>query len=62
MALRNKENHFYDWQGNFEKMVPGRSTESKVKMATKYKSLMSIMDYYLMIEKKMSEKTVNASH
>ncbi len=51
-ALKDKDAHYFDWQGDFQRIVPGPPSESKVRMATKYKALMSIMDYYFITEKK----------
>ncbi|KYG67808.1 phosphoglycerol transferase [Bdellovibrio bacteriovorus] len=46
------EDHAFDWQGHYEKLVPGEMTESKKALSLKYKSLMGILDFYFMKEKK----------
>lgn len=40
-----------DWEGSYERLVRGENTEHKKQLAVKYKSLMSILDYYFMKEK-----------
>jgi phosphoglycerol transferase MdoB-like AlkP superfamily enzyme len=47
---------YFDWQGHYEKLVPGPETEAKKAMATRYKALMSLLDYYFMAEKKAEKK------
>jgi phosphoglycerol transferase MdoB-like AlkP superfamily enzyme len=51
-----EENHYFDWQGHYEKLVPGAEDEIKKAMATRYKALMSLLDYYFMTEKKTERK------
>jgi len=41
-----------DWQGDYERLVAGENTEQKKLLARKYKSLMGVLDYYFMKEKK----------
>ncbi|MGZ3784949.1 MAG: LTA synthase family protein [Bdellovibrio sp.] len=40
-----------DWEGPFEKLISGKPNAHKQELAVKYKSLMSILDYYFMKEK-----------
>lgn len=40
-----------DWEGHYERLVRGENTDHKKQLAVKYKSLMSVLDYYFMKEK-----------
>jgi Phosphoglycerol transferase and related proteins, alkaline phosphatase superfamily len=44
-----------NWSGDFEKLVPGDSDDAHHALAKKYKSLMGVLDYYFMQEKKTSK-------
>jgi phosphoglycerol transferase MdoB-like AlkP superfamily enzyme len=48
--------NYYDWQGAYEKLIPAKATPEREKMALRYRSLMSLLDYYFMAEKKVGKK------
>jgi hypothetical protein len=47
---------YFDWKGQFEKLVPASETEEKKKMAVRYRSLMGLLDYYFKEEKNSAMK------
>ncbi|WII73667.1 LTA synthase family protein [Bdellovibrio sp. 22V] len=49
-----------DWQGTYEKLVPGELTGHKKDLSLKYKSLMGVLDYYFMKEKKGSHSNADS--
>jgi phosphoglycerol transferase MdoB-like AlkP superfamily enzyme len=49
------EANYYAWKGNFEKLVPTSPTPALQSMVLRYRSLMSLLDYYFMSEKKMEK-------
>lgn len=51
VAAHPEGDHTYDWQGHYERLIPGAATVSKKELSTKYKSLMGVLDYYFMKEK-----------
>lgn len=52
LLLGKSGSSFYDWVGSYEKLVPGPETAEKKAMATRYTSLMALLDYYFLVEKK----------
>jgi len=48
-------NH-YDWSGAYDKLTPAAPTPARESMALRYRSLMSLLDYYFMAEKKAETK------
>lgn len=44
--------NYYEWTGNFERLKPAGPTAAREAMALRYRSLMSLLDYYFMSEKK----------
>ncbi len=51
VQINRKKNLYFDWTGNFEFLKEASNSVEKEKMATRYKSLMGILDYYMMNEK-----------
>ncbi len=41
-----------NWEGTYDRLIPGESTDHKKSLSVKYKSLMGVLDYYFMKEKK----------
>lgn len=57
LSLGKNSGSYFDWQDNtYRKLVPGTETAEKLKMATHYRGMMSLMDYYLMTEKKSTKR------
>ncbi len=57
VVVGKNKNSYFNWQGQFEKLVPGSEDESKQKMATRYRSLMSLLDFYFWTEKQSHKET-----
>ena len=57
--LGGNQPHYYGWQGNFDKLVPATANPDNESMALHYKSLMGVLDYYMMIEKKAHHPETN---
>jgi hypothetical protein len=55
MGREASQDHSLKWSGNFERLVPSDKDDAKSDLAKKYKSLMSVLDYYFMEEKKGSK-------
>ncbi|MNS97952.1 Lipoteichoic acid synthase 1 [compost metagenome] len=55
MGRSANEDQSLKWSGDFEKLVPSDSDEEKAALSRKYKSLMGVLDYYFMQEKKNSK-------
>lgn len=51
-AGKSVDDRALDWQGSYELLVPGEYNEHKKSLSLKYKSLMGVLDYYFMKEKK----------
>lgn len=51
VQINRKRNLYFDWTENFESLKESPVSTEKEKMATHYKSLMGILDYYMMNEK-----------
>ncbi len=49
--------NYFNWQGHFEKLVPAPEDADKKAMFIRYKSLMSLLDFYFMTEKKTERRT-----
>lgn len=51
-----KDASYFDWKAvpndKYGELVPGQETEEKKKMATRYRAMMSLLDFYFMSEKK----------
>lgn len=62
VMLGGTKSHYYGWEGDFEKLIPAIANPSSEAMALHYKSLMGVLDYYMMSEKKAtkSESTPHA--
>jgi phosphoglycerol transferase MdoB-like AlkP superfamily enzyme len=56
LLLGKSGSSYFDWQGHFQKLIPAQENEAKKAMALRYKSLMSLLDYYFMSEKKGEQK------
>lgn len=57
LSLGKSGSSYFDWQGpGFRKLTPGNESAEKQVMATKYRAMMSLMDFYLMTEKKSTRK------
>lgn len=50
---------FLDWEGHHDKLIRGEPSEHKKQLSTRYKSLMGVLDYYFMREKKDPKGPVN---
>lgn len=50
-AAQASDNVYLDWEGTHERLVRGEPTDHKRQLATRYKSLMGVLDYYFMREK-----------
>ncbi|MEN0058608.1 MAG: sulfatase-like hydrolase/transferase, partial [Bdellovibrio sp.] len=55
-----QEDHFLNWQGDYERLIPGTENEHQKRLSVRYKSLMSILDYYFMIEKNQQKGPAHA--
>ncbi|WP_374074092.1 hypothetical protein [Bdellovibrio bacteriovorus] len=55
-AGKSVDDRALDWEGSYERLVPGESTDHKKSLSLKYKSLMGVLDYYFMKEKKRAER------
>lgn len=53
LAASNPDQDSYlDWEGDHQRLIPGTPSEEKKQLSVKYKSLMGVLDYYFMKEKK----------
>ena len=43
---------YYSWEASFEKLVPGEEKPELQSLATRYRALMSLMDFYFQMERK----------
>jgi phosphoglycerol transferase MdoB-like AlkP superfamily enzyme len=55
------QDSFIDWEGHYERLIPGAATEEKKQLSKKYKSLMGVLDYYFMKEKKENHPHADSS-
>lgn len=54
-AGKSIDDRALNWEGSYERLVPGESTDHKKSLSLKYKSLMGVLDYYFMKEKKQKK-------
>jgi hypothetical protein len=47
--------HYFEWEGSFESLKPSIASPEREAMALRYRSLMSLLDYYFMSEKKLGK-------
>ncbi len=47
---------YFHWEGHYDKLKPGSATPALEAMALRYRSLMSLLDYYFMSEKQAEKK------
>jgi hypothetical protein len=55
------QDSFIDWEGHYERLIPGAATDEKKQLSKKYKSLMGVLDYYFMKEKKENHPHADSS-
>lgn len=51
-----------NWEGKYERLTAGEATDNKKAIAKKYRSLMSVLDYYFLEEKKNQKGTNYRAH
>lgn len=61
MSGSPENDSFIDWEGHYERLIPGQPTEEKKQLSKKYKSLMGVLDYYFMKEKKENHPHADSS-
>lgn len=54
-AAKSENDLPLDWEGRYERLIRGENSAHKQQLAQKYKSLMSILDYYFLQEKNMKK-------
>ncbi|WP_413557756.1 LTA synthase family protein [Bdellovibrio sp. HCB209] len=51
VASRRENDTNLNWEGHYQRLIPGTDTPEKTALSLKYKSLMGVLDYYFMKEK-----------
>lgn len=52
---KSENDKAFSWQGSFERLLPAEKDAHKETLSVKYKSLMGVLDFYFMQEKKETE-------